>query len=84
MSVFVSPQSTQRTEPVMVGIDVGSTTVKAVVVDPQTKEFLWSDYQRHQTKQAEFVLDFLQRIREAFPKIAPEAMQSSTNRPSTA
>ena len=75
MSVFVSPQSTQRTEPVMVGIDVGSTTVKAVVVDPQTKEFLWSDYQRHQTKQAEFVLDFLQRIREAFPKIAPEAMR---------
>jgi activator of 2-hydroxyglutaryl-CoA dehydratase len=37
MSVFVSPQSTQRTEPVMIGIDVGSTTVKAVVVDPQTK-----------------------------------------------
>ena len=37
----------------MFGIDVGSTTVKAVVVDPETKEILWSDYQRHQTKQAD-------------------------------
>ena len=48
-----------RTEAVAVGIDVGSTTVKAVVVDPVSKEILWSDYLRHQTKQAEFVLAFL-------------------------
>ena len=45
-----------------VGLDVGSTTVKAVVVDPQTKDILWDDYQRHHTKQAECVLDFLVRI----------------------
>ena len=37
-------------------MDVGSTTVKAVVVDPATKEILWSDYQRHHTKQPEYVL----------------------------
>src|SRR6478672_787458 len=41
-----------------------------VVVDPQSKEILWSDYQRHQTKQAEFVLSFLERITAAFPRIA--------------
>jgi predicted CoA-substrate-specific enzyme activase len=60
----------ERTRPVAIGIDVGSTTVKAVVVDPETKEILWSDYQRHQTKQAEFVLSFLERIAAAFPAIA--------------
>ncbi|MGB9341018.1 MAG: BadF/BadG/BcrA/BcrD ATPase family protein, partial [Polyangiales bacterium] len=43
-------------------MDVGSTTVKAVVVDPETKEIIWSDYQRHHTKQAECVLDFMVRI----------------------
>src|SRR5919197_103622 len=58
-----------RKEPVCIGIDVGSTTVKAVVVDPQTKEILWSDYQRHQTKQPEFVQNFLERITAAFPNV---------------
>ncbi len=46
----------------IVGLDVGSTTVKAVVVDPTTKDILWSDYQRHHTKQGECVLDFMVRI----------------------
>jgi activator of 2-hydroxyglutaryl-CoA dehydratase/predicted nucleotide-binding protein (sugar kinase/HSP70/actin superfamily) len=50
-----------------IGMDVGSTTVKAVVIDPSTKEILWCDYQRHQTKQPEKVLEFLQRIEQAFP-----------------
>jgi activator of 2-hydroxyglutaryl-CoA dehydratase/predicted nucleotide-binding protein (sugar kinase/HSP70/actin superfamily) len=36
--------------------------VKAVVVDPDTKDISWSDYQRHHTKQAECVLDFMVRI----------------------
>ncbi len=43
-----------------IGMDVGSTTVKAVVVDPATKEILWSDYQRHHTKQPEYVLEMLE------------------------
>ena len=42
-----------------VGMDVGSTTVKAVVVDAETDQILWSDYQRHETKQPEKVLEFL-------------------------
>src|SRR6201993_4202312 len=50
-----------------IGMDVGSTTVKAVVVDPATKEILWSDYQRHHTKQPEYVLTMLEQITGAFP-----------------
>lgn len=54
-------------DPVVVGIDVGSTTVKAVVLDPHSLEILWSDYQRHQTKQPEKVLELLEVIESAFP-----------------
>ena len=32
-----------------IGMDVGSTTVKAVVIDAETQEIRWSDYQRHHT-----------------------------------
>ena len=43
-----------------VGLDVGSTTVKATAVaDGQVR---WQDYARHNTKQAEMVLDFLVRM----------------------
>ena len=50
-----------------IGMDVGSTTVKAVVLDPATKQILWSDYQRHHTKQPEYVLSMLEAILAAFP-----------------
>src|SRR5689334_6146966 len=46
----------------MIGMDVGSTTVKAVVVDAATDEILWRDYQRHDTKQPEKCLEFLERF----------------------
>jgi activator of 2-hydroxyglutaryl-CoA dehydratase/predicted nucleotide-binding protein (sugar kinase/HSP70/actin superfamily) len=52
---------------VAVGIDIGSTTVKAVVCDPESLEILWSDYQRHETQQPEKVLEFLVRIGHDFP-----------------
>ncbi len=55
-----------------VGMDVGSTTVKAVVVNPANKEILWSDYQRHHTKQPEYVLSMLEAIFAAFPEQALE------------
>src|SRR3990170_2943119 len=48
--------------PLMVGLDVGSTTVKAVVVNPAGDKILWSDYQRHDTKQPEKVMEFLTRM----------------------
>src|SRR5215470_8374174 len=46
----------------MVGLDVGSTTVKAVAINAATDEILWQDYQRHETKQPEKTLEFLRRI----------------------
>ena len=51
----------------LIGLDVGSTTIKAVVIDPTTEEVLWKSYQRHETRQPELTLDFLTRIRTAFP-----------------
>src|SRR5208283_1035184 len=48
----------------MVGLDVGSTTVKATVVDAATDKILWQDYQRHETKQPEKTLEFLRRMEE--------------------
>ena len=61
-----APTDTTR-DSLLIGLDVGSTTVKAVVMDPQTDEILWKDYERHQTKQPEKVFEFLKRIEEAFP-----------------
>src|SRR5215475_9610707 len=46
----------------LIGMDVGSTTVKAVVIDAATDQILWSDYQRHDTKQPEKVLEFCKRF----------------------
>ncbi len=46
----------------LVGVDVGSTTVKAVVAEQGTDRILWQDYQRHETKQPEKSLEFLKRI----------------------
>ncbi|HUG52964.1 MAG TPA: BadF/BadG/BcrA/BcrD ATPase family protein [Vicinamibacteria bacterium] len=45
-----------------VGLDVGSTTVKAVAVDGG--DAVWRDYRRHDTRQAETVLAFLARMEE--------------------
>ena len=46
----------------IVGVDVGSTTVKAVAVEDD--RVLWRDSQRHGTKQAEKVLEFLGRMQK--------------------
>jgi len=58
--------------PLLIGIDVGSTTVKAVAVDSADDRIVWSDYQRHETKQPEKTLEFLRRL-EADLGIAPGA-----------
>jgi len=42
------------------GLDVGSTTVKAAVAGDGVVR--WQDYKRHNTKQAEMVLEFLGRM----------------------
>jgi predicted CoA-substrate-specific enzyme activase len=51
-----------RTVKFLVGLDVGSTTVKAVVVDDDSDQVVWQDYQRHETKQPEKTLEFLKRM----------------------
>jgi len=62
----------------LIGMDVGSTTVKAVAVDwraaaeGEASEYkersrwqvVWQDYQRHNTRQAEKVLEFLGRMED--------------------
>jgi predicted CoA-substrate-specific enzyme activase len=56
------PKPADHNTKFLVGLDVGSTTVKAVVVDAATDQVLWQDYQRHETKQPEKTLEFLKRI----------------------
>ena len=68
-----SPDLVARTAPVVIGLDVGSTTVKAVVIDPESGAVLWHDYTRHHTRQSETVLLFLERIAAALPLVAPSA-----------
>ncbi|MCL2449711.1 MAG: acyl-CoA dehydratase activase-related protein [Polyangiaceae bacterium] len=65
----------ERDGQLAIGMDVGSTTVKAVVLDPVTKAILWSDYQRHHTKQPEYVLSMIETILAAFPGRAPSAFR---------
>ncbi|HEY0635976.1 MAG TPA: BadF/BadG/BcrA/BcrD ATPase family protein [Gammaproteobacteria bacterium] len=52
----------------LIGIDVGSTTVKCVVVEPESLEIRWSRYERHETRQAEKLLELIEAIQQAFPQ----------------
>ena len=65
----------KKSEPVglLIGLDVGSTTVKAVVTDPAGEEILWQDYQRHGSRQAEKTLQFLEAIEATFPDVPADA-----------
>jgi predicted CoA-substrate-specific enzyme activase len=47
---------------------VGSTTVKAVVIQPDTNNIVFSKYERHNAYQSELVYAFLKEIFERFPK----------------
>jgi predicted CoA-substrate-specific enzyme activase len=61
--VHASPQKPHdHNTKFLVGLDVGSTTVKAVVVDAASDKVVWQDYQRHETKQPEKTLEFLKRM----------------------
>ena len=54
----------------LIGLDVGSTTVKAVVIDRATDRLLWKSYERHETRQPEKTLEFLKKIGGSFPDVA--------------
>ena len=53
--------------PLAIGLDVGSTTVKAAVFDTDSARFVWRDYQRHETRQAEKLRELLDAIVTAYP-----------------
>ena len=53
----------------IIGVDVGSTTVKLCVVHPETLEILWSKYERHETRQPEKTLEMLELIKAKFPDV---------------
>ena len=52
------------------GIDVGSTTTKIAVVDPQSEEIIYYDYRRHSAAQIRSIYDTLNRAAEALPDIS--------------
>ncbi len=62
--------STSKIEncPYWLGIDIGSTTVKAALVDSK-KELIYHDYRRHGAEQREAAHGLLQDILEKFPAI---------------
>ena len=51
------------------GVDVGSTTVKAVITDPGTNQVLFTRYQRHNAHQAATVRQLLKEAAGRFPDI---------------
>jgi predicted CoA-substrate-specific enzyme activase len=53
-----------------IGVDIGSTTAKAVLVDSDTGQVVWSDYQRHEGKQLTKVLELLSALEVAHPDVA--------------
>jgi predicted CoA-substrate-specific enzyme activase len=46
----------------LLGLDVGSTTVKGLLVDARTDQVLWRDYQRHESRPGEKLLELLTRL----------------------
>jgi len=59
----------------LVGVDVGSTTVKYVVVDPLTDEILAQDYQRHDTRQPEKCIEMLTTVQAQFEGVPNTAFR---------
>ncbi len=63
-------------KPLSIGIDVGSTTVKAVLIDPATDEILWRDYQRHEGEQLTKTLELLRRVEAAVPGLTSDSLRA--------
>lgn len=52
----------QEIKELLVGIDIGSTTTKIVVVIPESEEIVYSDYQRHNAAQVQSVKEALKKL----------------------
>ena len=53
-------------ERLVIGVDVGSTTVKTAALGARSRAVLWSRYERHETRQAERVLSQLEALQADF------------------
>ena len=56
----------------ILGVDVGSTTAKVVLIENGSREILWKDYQRHETLQAEKTLELISEVESKFHFINTE------------
>ena len=65
--------NTRMTTSILIGIDIGSTTVKAIVLDGETKEPLFDRYLRHNARQAATLSAVLAEIDAAFPGVPRRA-----------
>jgi predicted CoA-substrate-specific enzyme activase len=65
----MSTTATTPGQKLIIGVDVGSTTVKLCVVHPETLEILWAKYERHETRQPEKTLEMLELIKAEFPDV---------------
>jgi activator of 2-hydroxyglutaryl-CoA dehydratase/predicted nucleotide-binding protein (sugar kinase/HSP70/actin superfamily) len=61
---------------IVLGIDVGSTTVKVAAIDPASKKILWADYQRHETRQAEKLMELLVAAGDQFRNVPREKLRA--------
>ena len=63
-------RSTNPTYPpdLFAGIDIGSTTTKAVVLDPRTRQILHATYRRHHAHQVQSMDDALADLAARFPE----------------
>lgn len=65
-SVFAEPP---LEEYLLIGLDVGSTTVKLVALDPTTHTVCFRAYERHHAKQVERAQELLENLAFQFPNI---------------
>lgn len=63
------PHDRLNTNHIVLGVDVGSTTVKVVVVDSASRDLLWSEYRRHETRLAETLLAMLVDVGADFARV---------------
>ena len=57
----------------LLGIDIGSTTVKVALVDPVSEETVYSRYVRHGAQQRETTLKLVQEMASAMPGVKARA-----------
>ena len=61
------PTTQQFSQGLAAGIDIGSTTTKVAVLDPENGNLLYADYRRHHADQVHSVVTILEELENAFP-----------------